>query len=279
MEYLLPKNAKKSVEDYFKNNPVFSIFNGPWTRLLKEHNNVLSPSEIFYHIFCLWDDIRENPNIAENKCEYFSEHFVEKIKELRPKTDDVDIEFASAVIMQSLCNFFHYTNNAFYIGLCPILRSQICKLKASYPQEIHDKIAYALRRVADLSEFTNLIVSYVEEDDKWYSVDILKIIESCDNTEDENNQSQEEKLTIQQLIILFEATLNISLNPTFLNQSALAKLISGVSGYKFESIRSKIASRIDYDNKYVKADALKVAALIKEIRPDLAEKIINNTKE
>ena len=106
-----------------------------------------------------------------------------------------------------------------------------------------------------------------------------KIIESCDNTEDENNQSQEEKLTIQQLIILFEATLDISLDPTFLNQSALAKLIAGISGYKFESIRSKIASRIDYDNKYVKADASKVAALIKEIRPDLAEKIINNTKE
>ena len=88
-----------------------------------------------------------------------------------------------------------------------------------------------------------------------------------------------DKLTIQQLIILFEATLNISLDPIFLNQSALAKLIAGISGYKFESIRSKIASRIDYDNKYVKADASKVAALIKEIRPDLAEKIINNTKE
>ena len=98
--------------DYLKYNPVFSIFNGPWTRLLKEHNNVLSPSEIFYHIFCLWDDIRENPNIAENKCEYFSEHFVEKIKELIAKCrKDISPRIMEKYLTPELNEFLIFSKN------------------------------------------------------------------------------------------------------------------------------------------------------------------------
>lgn len=88
-----------------------------------------------------------------------------------------------------------------------------------------------------------------------------------------------EQLTTQQLIVLFEALLDVSLNPQYTNQSALANLLSRISGYKPNSIRQKIISGVDYDKQQVKSDALLVAALLEKIKPDLAEKLRNNVAE
>ena len=88
-----------------------------------------------------------------------------------------------------------------------------------------------------------------------------------------------EQLTTQQLIILFEALLDVSLDSQYTNQSALANLLSRISGYNPNSIRYKITSGVDYDKQQVKSDALLVAALLEKIKPDLAEKLRNNVAE
>jgi len=93
------------------------------------------------------------------------------------------------------------------------------------------------------------------------------------------DEPEVEQLTTQQLVILFEAILDISLDPAYTNQSALANLISKVSGYKQSSVRAKITSKIDYDKQQAKADAQHVASLLDKIKPDLANKLRNNVAE
>ena len=84
---------------------------------------------------------------------------------------------------------------------------------------------------------------------------------------------------MKQLIILFMETLDVTLDASGINQSALAKLIAQVSGYAENTVRPKIAKGVDYDAKQTRQDAERIAALLDGIKPELAEKIRNNVRE
>ena len=95
----------------------------------------------------------------------------------------------------------------------------------------------------------------------------------------EEEKAENGHLNIQQLILLFMEMLDLTLDPTFTNQSELARVIAAVSGFKFESIRPKIAKGISYDKKQVKQDAQRVASLLEKVKPELAERIRCNINE
>lgn len=86
-------------------------------------------------------------------------------------------------------------------------------------------------------------------------------------------------LSVKQLIILFMEILDVTLDASGINQSALAKLIAQVSGYAENTVRPKIAKGVDYDAKQTRQDAERIAALLDGIKPELAEKIRNNVRE
>lgn len=86
-------------------------------------------------------------------------------------------------------------------------------------------------------------------------------------------------LSVKQLIILFMEMLDVTLDASGINQSALAKLIAQVSGYAENTVRPKIARGVDYDAKQTRQDAERIAALLDGIKPELAEKIRNNVRE
>lgn len=86
-------------------------------------------------------------------------------------------------------------------------------------------------------------------------------------------------LSVKQLIILFMEMLDVTLDASGINQSALAKLIAQVSGYAENTVRPKIAKGGDYDAKQTRQDAERIAALLDGIKPELAEKIRNNVRE
>ena len=86
-------------------------------------------------------------------------------------------------------------------------------------------------------------------------------------------------LSVKQLIILFMEMLDVTLDASGINQSALAKLIAQVSGYAENTVRPKIAKGVDYDAKQTRQDAERIAALLDGIKPELAAKIRNNERE
>ncbi len=86
------------------------------------------------------------------------------------------------------------------------------------------------------------------------------------------------KLTIRQLVILFESLMDITLSSSESNISAFSRLIGCATGKSDNSIR-QIAMRHSYENKQTKQDAKEVAELLRPVKPDLAEKILNNIEE
>lgn len=99
--------------------------------------------------------------------------------------------------------------------------------------------------------------------------------QKTDTPEEENAEG----LSIGQLLILFEAALDVTLDASYTNQSALAELISKVSGKKQSSVRQKICAGLDYDKPQTRRDAELVASLLDALKPSLAQKIRNNVNE
>ncbi len=99
----------------------------------------------------------------------------------------------------------------------------------------------------------------------------MKVIEKPAQTTIGKSQG----LTIGQLVIMFSSLLNVSLNPGFDNQSALADIISRASGKDSESVRQKIMSlaKAKKPSKQTKQDAEIVAKMLETYNPQLASEI------
>jgi len=115
--------------------------------------------------------------------------------------------------------------------------------------------------------------------EKQVNVDMLPEQPATSAAEKKEDEPGERRLTTQQLIMLFESILDISLDAIYTNQSELAELLSQVSGYKKDSIRVKIANGIDYEKPQARKDAELLASLLDKIKPDIALKLRNGARK
>lgn len=86
-------------------------------------------------------------------------------------------------------------------------------------------------------------------------------------------QVVEGRLTNRQMAILISQLLNVSLSPEDINISALAKLVSMISGNSEGSIRQLLVKMkdVDYEEKSVMDDIVKVADLLNNIKQGLGD--------
>lgn len=90
--------------------------------------------------------------------------------------------------------------------------------------------------------------------------------------------SEKAVANINQTLMFFEAALNTSFDSHHINQSALAELISFLTGKKKGSIRTKITEGVGYDGPQEKQDAAHLAKLLDDVSPELAQRIRNNIR-
>lgn len=102
--------------------------------------------------------------------------------------------------------------------------------------------------------------------------------------ENECTRSEVKMLTNRQLVILFQQLLNVPLSSESTNISALARLISRVSGGKESSIRTQINNMkdIDFSDRNVAVDIQEIADLLedisKEVKKNHAECLLRMSK-
>ena len=97
------------------------------------------------------------------------------------------------------------------------------------------------------------------------------------------NDIESTGLDATQLILLFEALLNVPLDSTYTNISALSRFIAKISGRKHEPILSKIneikGGKIGYDSAKVKKDAEMLIELLKPIDREKELLVVSRLKE
>lgn len=89
------------------------------------------------------------------------------------------------------------------------------------------------------------------------------------------------QLTNRQLVILFTALMDLSLDSEKLSKTGLSRLLSAVSGRSQEGLRKTIqeVSKNGYETPEARQDVLLVANLIENMAPRLANKLKNDALE
>lgn len=104
----------------------------------------------------------------------------------------------------------------------------------------------------------------------------LNVTNTPPNTQGEQKQEgSKEQLSIRQVVIMMTDLLGIGLSSDT-NYSELARLISKITGYSYNSIRQTIIEYSqDKKGTQTKRDSELVASLIEQFNPDVARKIRN----
>ena len=123
------------------------------------------------------------------------------------------------------------------------------------------------------------------EGEEWISDDIADLLERLPKEADpcaqaiaETPVKEADRLTNRQLVILFTHLLDVGTTPDTVNVTALAKLLSQVSGRSAGSMRQTIMQGVDYAKVPVHNDVDALCALVRPISEGKAS-LIRNSKE
>ena len=100
---------------------------------------------------------------------------------------------------------------------------------------------------------------------------------SAENMEADTAQDvNSKKLSIYQILMLFEGWVDVPLDSSHVNQRAMARLISRVSGWSEESIRVRVANGVNYSGPQGRRDVKLVSSMLDEVNPLYADRIRGN---
>ena len=100
---------------------------------------------------------------------------------------------------------------------------------------------------------------------------------SAENREADTAQDvNSKKFSINQILMLFEGWVDVPLDSSHVNQCAMARLISRVSGWSEESIRVRVANGVNYSGPQGRRDVKLVSSMLDEVNPLYADRIRGN---
>ena len=103
------------------------------------------------------------------------------------------------------------------------------------------------------------------------------VVSSTENREADTEQDvNSKKFSINQILMLFEGWVDVPLDSSHVNQRAMARLISRVSGWSEESIRVRVANGVNYSGPQGRRDVKLVSSMLDEVNPLYADRIRGN---
>ena len=103
------------------------------------------------------------------------------------------------------------------------------------------------------------------------------VVSSTENREADTAQDvNSKKFSINQILMLFEGWVDVPLDSSHVNQRAMARLISRVSGWSEESIRVRVANGVNYSGPQGRRDVKLVSSMLDEVNSLYADRIRGN---
>ena len=279
-----PSLHREEYERIAKGGEKEDVFRGEVIMAMVYH---LFKFNLFYHenpteIKTLLEDIEEYS--FKNKRSFFEElsrrcenyrptdKDLQRIVDMFDKLPDIklDDEMISVAYTQG---YAHFMAKSKFEEVIQHKEEEIEKLRSEVNQ-LHQRMEYSQKRKDLIIQRQETIISEKE-------VYIKKLESEREFVENvvEDEKCDSERLDTAQVIMLFESLLNVSLDPSHTNISALSKLIAKVSGYKEGSVRTKINQKRDYDNAKAKKDAEMLLELLKPIDKEKELLVVSRLKE
>lgn len=284
---LLRREEKKHLRSQLlDNNLIFKAFQAPVRdyEAKATRGYRMSPEEVFWEISTILDKIKEQQEDALN---YIRNIWNDVYVEYRDMSNDDDAEegiriFTSLTVF-ALQVCLVQIDAALYRQMVLNIASQL----AQHNQPTKDIEASVLNNITRIGqeEFNRAVSDYMESEEDWLSDEIEEVLEKTPEstvnlTNIERDIKNGQQLTSRQIVILFDLLLDVSLSSNYTNVSALAALISQVSGYDKQGVRTRINElcKKGYDSPSIRHDIETLAALFDTLKPDTAQKLRNLVK-
>ena len=278
----LGRNEKRLVRTQYGDNILFKAINVPAKSLERELNVLrISSEEVFLECLTILDEIKEcnTGKEAEQVVDGVYNTLYCDLREISAHSGlEKELEVAVGEIVNCVTLILGYYPGLKYSGALHCLSTQ---LETSSLDQLKNRGLFYNQLVLNGEEISDYIKSYMDSDD-YLSDEIKRRLKKIDSDEPvprgdgEEEIESEGQLDNRQLVLLFMEVLNIPLGSEYTNQSALAELISKVSGKSKKSLLNSIREGVDYENNKTKKDAELIASLLVELKPDLAQQIRNN---
>lgn len=285
MEHRLRRHEKEALRKRYKGNAVYKAFAAPCKRYEAQVAGFrLSPEELFWECMTMLDDIKEDPGEARFGLQAFWSDKVADYTELGNGVRREHIEQAANMVTLSVVLCLSTLDLSTYNTLSLMLAGQL-EWDSPAMVEMREHLTSNIYRLGE-DVFGSAVEAYMDSDE-FVSDDIEELLADLPQmvveVADDGNQPTKpaDQLTVRQLIILFEQLLNVSLDASGTNITALATLIEKVSGYKANGIRTTIndLAKRGYDSAPVRNDIERLAVLVEKVKPDLAAQLRNITKD
>lgn len=282
MRYRLRRHEKEELRKRYKDNVIYKAFTAPCKKYEAQPAGFrLSPEELFWECMTVLDDIKENPEEAPFSMQEFWSDKVADYRELDGDVAHESIEQTATLVTLSVMLCLAGQQASLYNELSLMLSCQLPLVV-----DMREHLTANIYRLGE-DKFNDAVATYMDSDE-FISDDIEDLLAELPqpmarvvNGQLQKEEEISDRLSIRQLVILFEQALNISLDSAFTNISALATLIEKVSGYKASSIRTSIndLAKRGYDSASVRNDIDRLVTLVEKVKPQLSEQLRNTIKD
>lgn len=242
-----------------------------------------SAEELFMEVMARLDDVKECPQDASEALDDWWNTLYCDFRDLDTvESPDEEIRLATSEVVYVTLLLLGMCCSRYYKELPTILMAQLTEHHPGIFDELQQLFLPELWRIGE--ERVHIRMNTYMDSEEWISDEIAVLLENLpvehvlEVVDNKIATKGETRLTNQQLIILFEHLLNVSLQPEFTNIKALSVLLGEISGRSAGSIRQLIMKGVDYEKESVHADIDRLEALVRPISATLADQL-KNSKE
>ena len=242
-----------------------------------------STEELFMEVMARLDDVKECPQDASEALDDWWNTLYCDFRDLdTAESPDEEIRLATSEVVYVTLLLLGMCRGRYYQELPTILMTQLTVHHPGIFDELQQLFLPELWRIGE--ERVHARMNTYMDSEEWISDEMAVLLENLpvehglEVVDGKIGAKGETRLTNQQLIILFEHLLNVSLQPEFTNIKALSVLLGEVSGRSAGSIRQLIMKGVDYEKESVHADIDRLEALVRPISATLADQL-KNSKE
>ncbi len=242
-----------------------------------------SVEELFMEVMARLDDVKECPQDASEALDDWWNTLYCDFRDLdTAESPDEEIRLATSEVVYVTLLLLGMCRGRYYQVLPTILMTQLTVHHPGIFDELQQLFLPELWRIGE--ERVHARMNTYMDSEEWISDEMAVLLENLpvehglEEVDGKIGAKGETRLTNQQLIILFEHLLNVSLQPEFTNIKALSVLLGEVSGRSAGSIRQLIMKGVDYEKESVHADIDRLEALVRPISATLADQL-KNSKE
>lgn len=278
MHDLLRKHERSALHERLADLTLYKVLRAPcseWQVQLRW----LSPEDVALECLRVLDLVKEDPDEASFELRPLWTDIYNDLRGQAPSVAaDEDVCLATDITFYAPLLMLSYAAGHFYTELTGELTAQ-WQEHAADPTRVIESFTPTVARLRG-DKLSRAVDEYMASDE-FLSDELDEIISELDEPNAQSDSKDEAKtnegqLSNQQLIILFEHFLNVSLSPQYVSIKAFASLIAKVSGRSAGSIRTRIGKDgIDYDSPQAKADVRTLAELVRPVSEEAAQKILN----